>query len=118
MQVRLIWPILAFLLFCTSCKSNDNKDDIEKLLEIKLPNCYTEVENPEMIDESALEIEELLFSEDCFRCFLNEISEQTPSAYCGTAPTAQLTMVFCTRDESARMTINIETRILHFEKFK
>jgi hypothetical protein len=110
--------ILVFTTFINACKPDVCKEGIEKLLEISLPECYTKVEKPKVINENALLVEEIVFSEDCFDEFLNDISKQMPNAYCGTAPTRELTMVFCTRDESARMTINTETRVLHFEKLK
>ncbi|MCG8577355.1 MAG: hypothetical protein MI810_20900 [Flavobacteriales bacterium] len=116
---------MKFLLICflfisifTSCASNDSKKKIEGLLEIPLPECYIEVDNPTKENENALEVTELHFEEECFDQFINDIGKQGPSAYCGTTSSVEITMAFCTLDESARMTINTETRVLHFEKLK
>lgn len=127
MEMKSIFLIVSFVTFMFSCKSLENtaglkscvnKEGIEKLLEISLPDCYTKVENPRKINKKALQVEELVFPSDCFEKFLDDISKQMPIAYCGTRGFTELTMSFCTRDNSAKMTINLKTRILHFEKHK
>ena len=113
------WIVVLFLIaLANSCNSNDSIQEIEGLLEISIPECYTETKNPNMENNNATVVVELVFDSKCFNNFLDDIAEQSPSAYCGTKASRDLTMAFCTSDNSAYMTINTITRTLHFEKLK
>lgn len=114
-------PIIANLIFLSilsSCSSFESKAEIEELLEVEVPSCYTEIENPEFEDSNALSVTELKLEQDCIQDFMDDISEQSPKAYCGTTNWSEFTMVFCTRDNSARMTFNTISGVLHYEKLK
>lgn len=117
--MKSIIPILAISIFLfNSCKQKVSTEEIEKILEVKLPDCYTIIEEPKEYNVEAIEVEVLIFSEECFEDFLNEISRQIPNSYCGTAPTKEITLAFCTTDQSAIVTLNTETRVLQYEKLK
>ncbi len=105
-------------MIITSCTSLDSKKEIERILEVKLPDCYTEIENPTKRNPESFVVTELLFPEECFEQFTNDIAKLSPSSYCGTTPDVDLTMAFCSENDSTFMSINLHTRRLHFEKMK
>lgn len=111
--------LLLFIPLFSACDTYDPIPEIEALLETKLPTCYTEVENPEKVNPEAIYVVEYKCPVDCCMKFWDQISEVgIQRSYCGTTADYDLTMAFCTRDNSALLTFNTINGILHYEKFE
>jgi hypothetical protein len=63
--MKILFSISLFLILIASCASYNPKADIEGLLEIELPDCFVEVENPTKDNQQALEVVELKFEAEC-----------------------------------------------------
>lgn len=113
--------LLASCLLLFSCKpKNDPTKSIEEIFEFDIPDCYTELENPEQkFDYNPHTIIELRFEEECmWDMYENQMIYPLSDCrkyYVGTT--------ICTEpawhhvDKTAMMCLDLDSRVLHFEDF-
>ncbi|NOQ72252.1 MAG: hypothetical protein GQ574_09640 [Crocinitomix sp.] len=115
--MKFRYLIFITFVFIYSCSSDPTKV-IEEIYDMDIPECYEEIVDPVKLDPKCIQVVELKLEEECMWEFIDKLGENgVHPSYCGTtgAFAGPLIMVFCKRDNSARMTLNQGTHILHFE---
>ncbi|MGV6861424.1 MAG: hypothetical protein ACWA41_06615 [Putridiphycobacter sp.] len=120
---QTIYKRITILLFLTtlvlgSCSKKVDVSEMERIFVMEIPNCYTLVENETIASEKgSTSIIEIRLEKGCFEEFYEEVSDflgETVKFYRGTNPYLQ--PVFRNEKESAKLTIDPNTRVVHFEK--
>ncbi len=118
-RIKLVLLLFITTLVVGSCSKKVDVSEMERIFVMEIPNCYTLVENETIASEiGSTSIIEIRLEKGCFEKFYKEISftigGETRKFYRGTNPYLQ--PVFRNEKESAKLTIDPNTRVVHFEK--